>query len=167
MSTVQKAKQFPSNPLRVRMYTRLAVANAQLKKVRPEFTDDDYRHILKMHGAQLVDDKYSAKTMTVQQLGAALSHFHDLGFRMSAKVAREAGKTPKTWKSPRIGKLNALWCSLADAGVINDRSEQAMQRYCENNVRGLTKFEWITSDQLNKAIEMLKQMHVQRGLTLK
>lgn len=158
--------QFPASTERTSRYKRLAIACAQLKKVRVEFTDDDYRHILQMHGAQVVDGKHSATTMSIRQLDAALAHCHDLGFRVSKKVSRETDKA-KSWKAPRIGKLNALWCSLADAGVVNDRSESAMQRYCENNVPGLTKFEWVTSDQLNKAIEMLKQMHIQRGLTLK
>lgn len=153
---------------RSKCYQLLGIARKQLEKTRPGFSDDDYRHILFMNGATMVDGKFSATTMTVAQLQAALSHCQDLGFRISKKVQRErATKSGEgNWRAPRVGKLNALWISLADAGVIHDRSESAMRHYCENKVPGLTKFEWITSAQLNTAIEMLKAMHRQRGIKL-
>lgn len=156
---------------RIKAYKLLGIAKRELAKVRPGFRDEDYRHILFMNGAKMKDGEFSATTMSIGQLHMALKHCQDLGFRISKKVGRETPKTKsksaeRDWRAPRVAKLNALWISLADAGVINNRSEDAMKRYCMNNVPGLTRFEWITSAQLNRAIEMLKAAHRQRNLKL-
>ena len=172
MNLAAKTEQAPVSEARKKAYRLLGIAKKQLADVRPGFTDEDYRHILFMHGAKEKDGTFSASTMSLAQLNSALKHCQDLGFRISKKVLKESSRLnqvrpqERDWRKARVGKLNALWISLADAGVIDNRSEEAMKSYCVRRVKGLTRFEWITSEQLNKAIEMLKQMHIQRGLKL-
>ncbi|TNC80694.1 MAG: hypothetical protein C9356_12400 [Oleiphilus sp.] len=149
---------------RNRYYKLLAVANRHLKELRPGFTDDDYRHILFMNGASEKNGKFSATTMTIEQLEAALDQCRSLGFKARFVPKKHGKASSPGWRNPRIGKLMALWNSLANAGVVNDRSRKAMERYCMNHVPGLERFEWISSAQLNTAIETLKKAHQQRGL---
>lgn len=137
-----------NNP-RNRMYIALAIAHRWAADSLPEFREDDYRDILRRYGAKEVNGKYSAKTLSIGQLYQVEDHFKKLGFKKRHK--------PAAGQSPRIKKLNAMWCALADGGHVNDRSESAMESWCKNNVPRFTQLRWATGDQLNKAIEMLKR----------
>lgn len=148
--------QSSNNPVkrdpRIRLYKLLAVGNRELQSKRPGFCDEDYRAILQQCGATEVKGKFSATSMSVVQMEEALSRLKALGF----KVKRLA-RTQRDWRAPRIAKLNAMWCALADAGVVHDRSEAALQSFCSKRVRKLTKLQWASSQQLNQCVEMLKQ----------
>lgn len=134
------------------LYKLLAVANRELRQSRSGWCEADYREILRQCGASERDGRISAKTMTAVEMNQALKRFEQLGF-----VRRKpAGRPNRKGMQPRIAKLNAMWCALADAGVVRDRSEQAMRHWCENQVGTLTKFDWADGDDLNQAIEMLK-----------
>jgi len=147
---------------RKRLYTLLNVAKNELIKTRAYFRDDDYREILRQCGAGLSGHRISATTMTVEELQKALKRLQLLGFKAKK---RKATKTTKIsdWRKPRIAKLNAMWIAMADAGVVGDRSESAMQTWCKNRIEGLSALQWATSPQLNKLIEMMKAMSQERG----
>ena len=136
---------------RKRLYVLLRVANNDMAARVPDWDDDDYRNVLKNHGAKTCNGRISATTMSLAQLDNALRFFKTHGFKPRAK------KTVANWRAPRIAKLNAMWCALADNGHLRDRSEQAMQTWCVREVNGLTRLQWATSDQLNTAVEMLKR----------
>lgn len=138
---------------RTRLYKLLAVGNRELHKQRAGWCDDDYRYILQQCGAKLVNGKYSATSMNFTQLDTALARLKKLGFQ----VKKPAGSGTGTWRAARINKLNAMWCALADGGHVRNRSSQAMETFCRKRIRGLTRLQWATSDQLNKAVEELKQ----------
>lgn len=144
--------------LRKQKYKLLAVANRELGKLRAGWEEDDYREVLRQCGAQEKAGKFSATTMSEQQLDAALRRFKALGFKVKRKV------TPIEWRAPRIAKLNALWCAMADEGFVRDRSERAMEVFLKHQVRGFTRLRWATSTQLNQGIETLKGMAKQRGM---
>lgn len=163
MNTAKK----PQSSERMKRYKCLGIAKRQLEQVRPGFCEEDYRQILFMHGAKQKGGTFSASTMTIAQMDNALKHCQQLGFKLSKKVQRETPKMQRDWREPRVAKLNAMWIALADAGEIDDRSEQAMQHWCQNRVPGLVRFEWITSAQLNTAIEMMKQFCQRCGLTMR
>lgn len=136
---------------RKRLYALLHIASDDMRSRVPDWDDDDYRLVLKEHGAKLRNGKYSATTMSLVQLEKALEYFKQSGFKV--RRTRSEGN----WRAARIAKLNALWCELADAGHVRDRSEVAMQSWCANQVHGLTRLQWATSPQLNQAVEMLKR----------
>lgn len=136
---------------RRRLYTLLAVANKELSESRPGWSDDDYRLILRQCGAGDLAGKPSATTMTVSQMEMALARFKQLGF----KVRKQGGSTH--WRAARIAKLNAIWCALADAGVVKFRDQRAMEGFLRRYVHGLNHLQWATTEQLNQCVETLKQ----------
>jgi hypothetical protein len=144
---------------RKQLYTLLRVANAYMAGKVPHWSDDDYRLLLKLYGAKLKSNRYSATTMSVAGLENALDYFKAAGFKPRAKQ-----KPSTNWRSARIAKLNAMWCALADAGHVRNRSEKAMQTWCCNQVKELTALQWATSDQLNAAVEMLKKFQQRAGI---
>lgn len=138
---------------RARLYKLLAVANRELGEQRVGWSEDDYRFILQQCGATWVDGRCSARTMSIPQMSAALARFKALGFR----VRSPRPNTPGDWRAPRIAKLNAIWCALADAGKVRDGSQRAMEHFCRRHLNGLERLQWATSEQLNQCVEMLKQ----------
>lgn len=136
----------PQGDPRQRLYKLLNVARRELR-----LPEDQYRSVLYANGAKLVDDKWSASTMSIPQLEAALEQLKRLGFKpKAAKVKRFSD-----WRRPRIAKLRALWMALADAGVVRDRSDRALAKFCARHT-GVAKPEWADSQGLNKAVEALK-----------
>ncbi len=144
---------------RQRLYTLLAVANAELQKSRAGFCDDDYRYILQQCGASEKNGRISAKTMTIPEMELAVSRLKQLGF----KPKRQHGAG---WRQPRIDKLNAMWCALADADVVRNRAESALENFCSKQVPTLSRLRWATSDQLNQCVEILKQWCLRTGVEL-
>ncbi|MGB1238551.1 MAG: regulatory protein GemA [Pseudomonadales bacterium] len=148
---------------RKRLYTLLQVANQELAKASAGWSEDCYRDLLQRHGATEKSGKVSATTMDLGQLERALREMKALGFKPRAN--RKASPA-NNWRGPRIGKLNAMWCAMADAGVVKNRSSEAMHKWCEKNVPGLSKLPWATGAQLNKAVEMMKAMARANGVEL-
>lgn len=135
----------PTIDPRRRLYTLLQVGRQTLG-----LDEDSYRAILAAYGAREVDGRPSATTMSVSQLEQALEHQKRLGFRPKRRPGRE-----DDWRQPRIDKITAIWCTLADAGVVRDRSERAMLRWCAGLTRK-ARLEWASSADLNACIEALK-----------
>ncbi len=148
---------------RKRLYTVLQVGNAWLTENRIGWDEECYRDLLARHGAQQKNGKYSATTMDLQQLELAHREMKDLGFKPTRKKTAD-GK--RDWRAPRIKKLNAMWIAMADAGAVENRSEEAMRKWCENQVPGPTKLQWAKTDQLNKAVEMMKRMATNAGVEI-
>ncbi len=156
---------YPATPARKRLYTRLRVGDAWAERRWPDWRGDDYRMVLSNFGAQKVRGVYSATTMTDQQLKNVMSYFTKRGFRLQPKKSTD--KTAVSdWRKPRIAKLNAMWCQLADAGHVDDRSETAMEAWCKNNVPGVTRLQWADNGQLNKSVQMLKQFCIRCDVTV-
>lgn len=153
MSVSTRTVAPPQSAPRTRLYKLLAVANRELSTLRAGWSDDDYRAILMQCGATRVDGRFSARTMSIAQMAAALARFKALGFRV--RSARP--NTPGDWRAARIAKLNAIWCALADAGQVRDGSQRAMENFCRKHLNGLERLQWATSPQLNRCVEMLKQ----------
>lgn len=112
-----------------------------------QLDDDTYRSAIAAHAA----GKRSSKDCTVAELEALLEHFHKAGYpRPGAKRHR-----PLT---PPQKKLYALWCALADAGRVRERSMRGLLRWIEhqtdNHVQAL---EFLTPAQEHTLIESLKK----------
>ncbi len=130
---------------RKRLYALLAVARRELG-----MEEEDYRALLRRLGAQERNGRPSAATMSLGQLRAVLAEMERMGFR------RRGPDRAQFWRAPRIRKITALWCALADAGVVRDRSEAAMQRWCAR-LTGTARLEWAGTEGLNACIEGLKR----------
>lgn len=133
---------------RNRFYKLLQVGKKQLC-----MDDDAYRDFLKLHGAQVKNGRVSASTMSLKQLFQALQAMKRAGFVPRAKSITDP---QSDWRRPRINKIIALWCTLADADVVKDRSEKAMNAWCQS-ITKKARLEWAESPDLNACIEGLKK----------
>lgn len=133
---------------RNRFYKLLQVGKKELC-----MDDDTYRDFLQSHGAQKKAGRISASTMSLKQLFHALEGMKRAGFvlRRKSVTTQQAD-----WRRPRIKKIIALWCTLADAGVVKDRSEKAMNDWCYS-ITKKARLEWSESPDLNACIEGLKK----------
>lgn len=138
------------------LYQLLAVGKRELG-----WDEDLYRLWLEQQGAKAKDGRISATTLSMKQLFAALEDMRRKGF-----TPKRLGSNLNTvaWRKRMIAKLNAMWCELADAGHVRNRSEQAMAAWCCNQVKGLQRLEWATPQQMNAAIEALKGWCTRVGL---
>lgn len=144
---------------RQRYYTLLAIGKEQL-----QWDDEFYYGIwLPMQGATLKDGKYSASTLSIGQLSQAVERMKDSGFKPKAK--RKLTHDQPDWRSPRIAKLNAVWCALAEAGVVEDKSQVALERWCRRYTHK-DRLQWAGSKELNTCIEQLKQWAARTNVQL-
>jgi phage gp16-like protein len=136
-----------TNNNRNRYYALLQLGKKQLC-----MDENTYRDFLAVNGAKEKDGHISASTMHIGDLVKAVSVMQVLGFKPTrqSNVARMSN-----WRLPRIKKITALWCALADAGVVHDRGEAAMERFCVNLMRS-DHLRWATTAELNQCIEALK-----------
>lgn len=137
-------------------YTLLRVGKQQLN-----MDDDTYRYFLEAHGATRKNGRISATTMTTGELVAAVEDMKKLGFT----PVRKSALSTSNWRQPRIKKITALWCTLADAGVVTNRSEEAMQAFCKSVMKS-DKLQWANPYDLNNCIEALKAMADRNGVEL-
>ncbi len=126
---------------RNKLYALLRVGK---EKIRME--EDAYRFFLKRHGAREKGGKASATTMSLAQLSKAINAMRALGFETQATPIGE----------PIIGKITALWCALADAGVVRNRSDAAMRKWCNTHTNGAS-LEEAEMPYLCVCVESLKQ----------
>ncbi|HEC12290.1 MAG TPA: regulatory protein GemA [Acidiferrobacteraceae bacterium] len=147
-------KHSPQN----RLYTLLAVGKKDLG-----WDEDTYRDFLADHGASLKGDKYSATTMSVSQLEVALHDMKKLGFKPRRK---NKPVHISDWRKPRIAMLNGIWITMADAGVVHDRSEAALTKFCFKFTQ-VANLSWASSIGLNQAIEALKSWAHREGVKLR
>ena len=133
---------------RNRFYKLLRVGKSML-----DWDEQQFRDCLMRHGAKQQGNKYSATTMNITQLSNAVEEMKDCGF-----VPRKGGKTigNRDWRGPRIKKITAIWCALADAGVVHDRSEAGMVKWCAT-ITHVPKLQWASSFSINQCIEGLKR----------
>lgn len=133
---------------RRKLYALLRIAQRDLA-----WTEERYRRCLAGHGAKEHQGKPSATTMGFHQIEAALQEMQRAGWRRAAGrsiLSRCHKGRVGQWK-----KVIRLWCALADAGTVRDRSEQAMLAWCRRHIEE-SRIEWAGAASLNRCIEGLK-----------
>ncbi len=137
---------------RARYYQLLSIGKAQLN-----WDDEFYRGIwLPLQGATKdAEGRYSATTMSIGQLCQAVERMKDSGFKPTGKGGKKFTHGHSDWRGPRIAKLNALWMSMAEAGAVQDKSQDALERWCKNHHKK-DRLQWASSQELNTCIEQLK-----------
>lgn len=145
---------------RKRYYTLLAIGKAQLG-----WDDEFYYGIwLPMQGASLKDGKYSASTLTNVQLFQAVERMKDAGFKPTrTKAGKKFTHEKADFRTARIAKLNALWCALADRDLVTNRSQVALEHWCQKHTKK-DRLQWASSKELNTCIEQLKAWSKRVGM---
>jgi len=148
---------------RKQIYAALAIAR---KKACMD--DDTYRLLLAKHGAKENDKgRISAKSMTDDQLSAALGDLNgkplvpgkwQSDFKKRIIVRTEESTTDKT------KVLIAIWTDLFNAGALTECQTfqyaiwKGIDMWVENHF-GVSKIDWLTEDQLDKAIHALREWY--------
>jgi phage gp16-like protein len=142
---------------RNRYYKLLQVGKKQL-----DMDEHSYRALLADNGATEKGGRISASTLSDGDLVKAVIAMERLGFKPTRRsnVARMSN-----WRTPRIKKITALWCTLADAGVVENRSEEAMEAFCVGLMVS-DRLRWASSQDLNKCIEALKSWGRREGVAV-
>jgi hypothetical protein len=131
-------------------YRYYKLIHTGMKALGWEEDGSSYRECLRRNGAKQVKGRLSKTTMSIPGLSAIVEDMKKCGFTPRSKVS-----TFSEWRKPRIKKITALWCALADAGVVHNRGEVAMAKWCAT-VSGISRLNWATSADLNNCIEALK-----------
>ena len=131
-------------------------ATLNICKKKLGWNESKYRGYLRDHGALIKGNKYSASTMDDLQLARAVRDI-----RMLADNSNISD-----WRNGLIAKITAIWCAMADAGVVHNRSDMAMRKFCARHIKA-AKLEWADRQELNRIIETLKQWAAREGVTLK
>jgi len=138
---------------RNRFYRLLQVGKTELG-----WDDEFYYGIwLPMQGASKKQDKYSASTLSDNQLVAAVEAMKAQGFKVKYSSGNQS--RPSSRKLADDGqskKIRALWLELHQVGKVRDPSEASLASY----VKRLTKIEalqWLSTAQASTVIEALKK----------
>ncbi len=126
-----------------RLVRRVHAAASHLK-----LDDDTYRSAVAAHAA----GKRSSKDCSVAELEAVMEHFHRAGYPRP-----DGSKKRRPLTAPQK-KMYALWCALADAGRVRERSMRGLLKWVEhqtdNHVQAL---DFLTPAQEHTLIESLKK----------
>lgn len=131
--------------------------NAEIAKIKIgakalALVDDTYRAVLQREGGA-----ESAKDLTAAGRRRVLEHFKKLG-----AYGKEALQRP-TYSSPQARMIRGLWIELADAGVVRNRSDRALDAFARRVLAGRPNapesVRWLSDPDLaGPVIEALKAM---------
>lgn len=94
----------------------------------------------------------SAADMDYTSRKRFLSHLQACQRQMG--IAPRGDWRPAPW-SPPLRALWSLWQRLADAGLVRDRSRDALQAWCKRQT-GVDRLEWLTTHQLDAVLAAAK-----------
>lgn len=148
--TARPAKFAQSSQHRRSMLAKIHVAKKQLA-----LAEDDYRQIL-------LDEAGVGSAADASEAGlkAVLRRFEGLGFKPLPKKG-----TPGAAQHPVARKARALWISLYHLGVIENRSEKALEAFAKRQL-GCERLVWADQSQGHRLIEALKAMATRGGWEL-
>lgn len=112
---------------------------------------------------QLLSDRYgldSSKKLKPWQLADLYAHFRSLGWRVKRK--KKSPSSPK-YDDSMHRKIVALWISLADAGVIKNKNDKALQAYVKR-MTGVANLKWCGLAESSRLIESLKKWARREGV---
>ncbi|PKG74215.1 regulatory protein GemA [Shewanella sp. GutCb] len=158
----------PNNSHKKRLITLINVAKANLN-----LDEQLYRVMLKTSTG-----KDSLRAMSLPELEQALEGFKQKGFKPVTKKSKNQFKgrlSPASGQSkvPQIDKIRAIWITMYQHNIINDRSETALDAYVRRITKGakaekthtaekeqgVDSTAWLTETLANRVLESLKQWH--------
>jgi len=153
----------PSKPSPTRLrYNKLIFAG--LKALSWSKDGAQFQGLLQGAGAsKKADGSFSMSSLGVAKLMMIFDALKKAGFKPKSKSAASGASD---WRKPRIDKITAIWIQLHDEGVMFDRSEKAMMKFCAA-ITGKAKLQWVTSHDLNRCIEVLKDKAKHAGVKLR
>lgn len=129
----------------------LAIAKNWAIKHLSGWSDLSHRDLIARHGARAIEGRISSKTMSDNQLAAALDDYHARGWPRVAKKS----STRTMDGSPGAKKIRALWLDLHQRGVVRNPAESALIAYVQRQT-GVAALQWLSDAQTARVIESLK-----------
>lgn len=155
---------------RHRLYRLLVVGKRAL-----HMEEDSYRALLERHGASLIGDKYSATTMTIDGLKAAVEEMRSKGFQVATK-ARPSRPNPADThitnaSEAQLDLMRYIWREMGKTGVLRDPTERGLQAWVRASTRrragtGYERLEFLPHDVAQELIERLKNWAARANVEL-
>lgn len=139
------------------MPSRIDLAKIHIAKKELGLTDEEYRDILYCQYR-----KKSSKDLTPGQAWKLLAYFKNMGWKPKQQSALPGMSVPNDGQSK---KIQALWITLNQAGIVKNGSNKAMMAF----VKRITKkdqLKWCDSQEKNRVIEALKEWAARKEVTL-
>lgn len=130
-------------------------AKIHIAKNQLGLTDEVYRDILRLNFKA-----ESSSKLSPFQADKLLEIFKAKGWK--DKPAKKKGHSPK-YDDPLQRKVVAMWITLADAKVIRNRNDFALQKYVKR-VTGVDNLKWCGGSECFSLIESLKAMGKRHGV---
>ncbi len=115
----------------------------------------------------LIADRYSlesTKNLTRQQTFDLLAHFGTLGWKPTRKKGNsKKSKSSPVYESPQMRKVVAMWITLADADIVRNRANYALQNYVKR-LTGKANLAWCKHPDFKILIASLKAMGKDGGV---
>ena len=132
-----------------------AIAAIHIAKAQLGLDDETYRALVQRFSGGATT---SSRDMTPAARQALLDHFRDCGFKRPERSTAKAGGA----KGKQLARLSALWISLWQLGVVQDRSEKALQAFVRRHT-GIDSLAWNRAEDLSRAIDCLRSWAVRHG----
>lgn len=134
-------------------YRKLAgMAKGWAVKALPGWSDEAHRDLLARHGAQQVDGRTSASTMSAPQLRALLEDYGRRGWPGPTSQARQAKPVP-----PHIAHIVRLWSRLGQAGKLEHDTRPALLAWCGRQLgTTVADLDSLSATQCQRITEALK-----------
>ncbi|PSU49465.1 regulatory protein GemA [Photobacterium frigidiphilum] len=121
--------------------------------------DETYRAML-----QEVASKVSCSKMSIKELELVVAHMEAKGFKRQAKVGKTGFKrrlSPRSGKAKHaeIDKIRAIWITMYQHGIVQDKSETALDAYVRRMTTNIDHVGWMDSHQAYAVLESLKKWH--------
>lgn len=134
-------------------HRRSMIAKANIAKAQLDMVEDDYRQLMFETTGQT-----SLTKCDDGQLGLFLKALQSKGFR---PLPSKQGVAPIA-QHPMARKARALWISLYHLGVVQNRSEAALEAFAKRQLK-CERLAWARQSDANRLIEALKDMAVRNG----
>lgn len=135
---------------------RADLAAIHMAKAALHWDDSTYRDIM-----WAVCRVRSARDMDFTARKRFLDHLRKCQEQMNIKPRRGAPRDHRPW-SPPLRALWSRWQQLADAGLVHERSRDALQAWVKRQT-GVDRLEWLTTHQLDAVLGAAK-LWLGRGL---
>lgn len=130
------------------------LAKIHIAKKELKMQESDYRQMLAR-----VAQSDSSGSLDFAGRQKVIAELKRLGWK-----PRSNGGKPKKVSAVRVAshkrglvkKICAIWITMAEAGVVHDRSEAAMLKFCYP-ITGVARLDWAEVDKLVAVVERLKK----------
>ncbi len=133
------------------------IAKIHIAKNQLGMNDDEYRDLLE----RLTEGKRSCADCNETELDLIMQNMIKLGFKQQTKKKLSPITRHKEEKE-QIDKIRALWIDMARRGVIGNRYEPALQKFC-HRITKVSRLEWLSIAQCSAVIAALNEMDRQHS----